>query len=462
MPRTPAQLPKPISVLKPPLVAAGGFFISLSVATFFWALFAKVPEKVYGTGALTHIDSAQEIKSQTQGYVVYPVISRKQELVWNKRFWGVELYEFIKSPETFGHDQMLKLAKFLAGNTQVYKTQSRANMTDFTAGADFGASRVVNVSEGDVLARIENDTMRQNLQETIIQLSKVDERYNQMIANNQSLLSGQNQLLQSRQLMVPPIRKLQEKGYSSKVETLRAQSEALNEKLAIKSTEAAISELELKLEKAKSDLRKELYEYIEQSFLFAFEKGRIESLRFPQWAFVSPGQTILQMSCNCNDKDFIIPVAVDQATATRLAPGMKAILTPVGLNPSEVGGIRGQVTALSPDPIDVSTLAARLGSPGLASLLEQRDHVTYIAYIKLATNVLSEFKQNPALTTDQNNRGIFQWNNRSNPPVKPREGILLSAQITTRNRSPIEMILPSFKEFIGRTTPYDLIKKERG
>lgn len=462
MPRTAAQLPKPISVLKPPLVAAGGFFISLSVATFFWALFAKVPEKVYGTGALTHIDSSQEIKSQTQGYVVYPIILSKQGFAFNKMLWGDELYEFIKSPETFDHSKILKIAKFLASNTQEYNTQSRANMTDFTAGADFGASRVVNVSEGDVLGRIENDTMRQKLQESTIQLSKVDELYNEMIENNQNLLSGQNQLLQSRQLMVQPIRELQEKGYSSKVETLRAESEALNEQVAIKSTEAAISELRLKLKKAKSDLRKELYEYIEQSFLFAFETGRIESLRFPQWALVSPGQTILQLSCNCEDKDFIIPVAVDQATATRIAPGMQAILTPLGLNPSEVGGIRGQVLALSPDPIDVSTLSARLGSPGLASLLEQRDNVTYIAYIKLATNNSSEFKQSQTWSAAQNNRGIFQWNNRSNPPVKPREGILLSAQITTRRRSPIEMILPSFNEIIGRTTPYDLIKKERG
>ena len=57
------------------------------------------------------------------------------------------------------------------------------------------------------------------------------------------------------------------------------------------------------------------------------------------------------------------------------------------------------------------------------------------------------------------NRGGYQWNNRSRPPIPPREGFLLATQITTRYRTPLEMLLPSIREVLGLNAPDKLIRQ---
>jgi hypothetical protein len=53
----------------------------------------------------------------------------------------------------------------------------------------------------------------------------------------------------------------------------------------------------------------------------------------------------------------------------------------------------------------------------------------------------------------RSNRGGYVWNNRSNPPVPPREGMLMQVQFTTRYRTPLEMLIPAVKEFMGLEEP---------
>ena len=464
MPQSLQQLPKPISVLRPPLVAAGGLFSLISFITLIWAFYAKVPEQVYGTAALVQVDSNYEVKSLIPGTVVYPIVPNGDSFEYRKDLWGRGFFDFVKSPSLFSDDQILATAKFLTSQTKSDLTSMGSNLYEFSSGFDFGGANRVSVQKGDVLARIENPVMERSLKESVILLGSLSAKYQDLLSSKRKLLTEQIKLGQSKGSMVGPVQALQKNGYVSKVEALNIESEAQNQKVAIETTQSSIDELELKIEEAKSNLRKELYSYVQQSFLFAIDKGVIESFRVPQWANITQNQTIFELGCGCNEAEYVIPIAVDQINASRIAPGMNAIFTPVGLNSSEVGGIQGQIIALDSEPVEVATLAARLSSPGLASMLEEQHQVAYIAYAKLELSA-EDNKKLKAFQDQSNkpsNRGIFKWNNRSNPPVKPHDGILLSVQITTRNRSPVEMIMPNINEFLGRTTPYELIKKERG
>ncbi|MEB3176435.1 MAG: hypothetical protein VKJ87_02430, partial [Synechococcus sp.] len=94
MPQSLQQLPKPISVLRPPLLAAGGLFGLISFITLIWAFYAKVPEQVYGTAALVQVDSSYEVKSLIPGTVVYPIVPKGDSFEYRKDLWGQGFFDF--------------------------------------------------------------------------------------------------------------------------------------------------------------------------------------------------------------------------------------------------------------------------------------------------------------------------------------------------------------------------------
>lgn len=458
-PQLKPQQPKPIAVLRPPLAAAGYILVSISFCTFLWGIFARIPEKVYGTGVLLSVDSTLELKSLVQGTVVYPVINRDGKTLYNNDRWGRDIYQFARKPESLDNDQVLKLAKHLVNQFDILDSSTRMNLFEFSGGEGTGASKLVTFATGDILARIENDVLQQQLQEALFLIRDSRRKFTDLVKTKTKLLADQKKILENKRSLVDPVKSLHKLGYTSTVELLRTEADAVSESLSISNTESSIQELKIKISQAESDLRKLLYSYVQQSFLIAEDDGYVNAFRAAQWSNVSAGQSVLQLRLDDEPDNYIIPLAVDQVTAGRIAPGMKAILTPLGLNPSEVGGMVGEIVGLESDPVELSTLATKLGSPGLASLLEVQKNVAYIAYVKLKINSRDEIQPDAGITSDT--RGRFQWNNRSRPPLKPREGILLSAQITTRERSPVEMILPTIAEIFGQSTPAELVEKSR-
>jgi hypothetical protein len=112
-------------------------------------------------------------------------------------------------------------------------------------------------------------------------------------------------------------------------------------------------------------------------------------------------------------------------------------------------------------------ISNRLGSQAIAQLASQSGGY-FQADMQLTREDMRKLNQlrsayrNPKLANENlnsNNRSGYRWNNKSRPPISPREGFLLATQITTRYRTPLEMLLPTIRETFGINTPDKLIQQ---
>ena len=167
----------------------------------------------------------------------------------------------------------------------------------------------------------------------------------------------------------------------------------------------------------------------------------------------------------------IIPVFIDQRAATQVEIGQEVILTPLGFSSAKSEELKDKSTLLNQSFHHSNTGSkielSRTGNSGKPTgkvyqvnvKLKKRDHtkLRQEASTTAAVPILDSEEENRIL---QDNSGGYVWNNRSNPPISPREGFLLSSQITTRVSTPIQMLIPAIREMIGIAPPDKLIRIE--
>jgi hypothetical protein len=228
-----------------------------------------------------------------------------------------------------------------------------------------------------------------------------------------------------------------------------------------------IAEQERSITLQHKDLYRSLSAFLGRSLVFAKDDAEISQLLLNQNAEVAPGQILMTLNWQKEVAPDEVPVFLNQQAASQVAPGMSIIATPVGFSPSEIGGITGKIVSLDPYPVSPLDIANRLGSQGIAQLVSQSGGV-FQADMQLTREDLRKLNQlrsayrDPELagqSSFNNNRAGYLWNNKSSPPISPREGFLLATQITTRYRTPLEMLLPVIRETLGLNTPDKLIRQ---
>ena len=81
----------------------------------------------------------------------------------------------------------------------------------------------------------------------------------------------------------------------------------------------------------------------------------------------------------------------------------------------------------------------------------------YLAEVKMETKSIHSGKNYTLFhnigKANTDNSGVYQWNNKSNPPLPPRTGQKVGVQITTRYQTPASMVLSFLKETVGVEVP---------
>ena len=200
-----------------------------------------------------------------------------------------------------------------------------------------------------------------------------------------------------------------------------------------------------------AQIRSELAEYLRASALYSFDRGHISEIIAPQWQEVQQGSTICIIEWGEKKPPSVIPVFLNARAASEVGKGMQTISTPVGFSASEVGGIKGTILNGDPLPLDQNQLMIKLGSTGLAEAASNgRSSYQFNMQLKQqgSTKIENNWKR-----LMRERQGGYQWNNNSIPPLKPRQGMLLTTQITTRHLTPFQMLIPSLKEWSGLSAP---------
>ena len=443
---------KSISILRPPLLATGGILGLLSAVTAVWSCTAQIPENVYGKAALQQIESTYQVVAPTTGLVVYPLIRQGQSHSFVQPSWAKESYQYLKDPNGFTHQRVEKLAKEVAGDLFAYQSQTTSDLFTLSGSLLTGGDRSIKLLEGEMVAYVLDDSVKSALMQSVQRLETSNRLYAQLLVKRNQTLETQKRLYQEKNEMIPGLSELYRKGYLSKIELLQSKDEALNADLGISTLQQQIDQTDLLILENRETLRNSLSNFVMTSVLFNYQDAVINGFRAAQWSYVQQGSPVVQLRWDHQPDQVVIPIALDQVPATQIALGMEVILTPLGFNPAEIGGIKGTIVGVETDPQSLDILTQKLGSSGLATLLAPEGS-TYLAYVALQREKITDLRDK-LKGTKEANRGGYVWNNRSFPPIKPRDGFLLMAQITTRHRTPIEMLLPAVKEVLGLETSH--------
>ena len=462
---------KPVSILNAPTKTAGILLAGLASMTAVWGFIAPIPIKITGLGILAPVDGLFTYRAPSAGRILLPFVKDRETGV--VRFtvpkWSQAAYGFLEDGKGTSPDAILSLTRDVLGYMDELDT-TRYSTSQFSGGTDTGGKYTVNLQKGEVIAIVDNPAARQNLRGTLINLTRATNNYERLIRLKQISLNQARSVHNAREKLVKPLEELQKKGYASKIELIGAEADIAAQQNNVTDQQASLEELELTIQKNQSELRSALSQYLRDCVVFSFDKGYVQSFITSQWDHVESGSELLTVSWSNVSEPSVVPVFLDQKAATEVAIGDDAILTPLGFSSAEVGGIKGKVESLEPIPYTTSTLAERLNSKGLAQIVSPAGSV-YQVNVKLQRKDLEKLRKETSnvispieslmtfMRKDQpDTSGGYEWNNRSNPPISPREGFLLATQITTRTVTPIQMLIPVLKEYSGFDQPSKLLR----
>lgn len=460
-----------VSIINAPLKAAGVALFALASSTAIWAATAQVPIKINAIGVLTPVDGLYLYRSRSNGQVILPF--RKSRISGRLEFesplWAKTAYNYQQGQsQNYASDK--KLAIEILKYIDELQSQ-RVPSTLFSAGSDLGGKYQIVLDDGDIVAIVDQPDLRQNLQNQITASEKTIISYNKILATKGDSFKTALKLSSTKQGLIAPIAGLLQKGYTSKYELLQAESDAASQKNNAYDIKSQLDDLKLQIQQQKIQLSQALSNFIQQSLIFSEDHSYLKSFMISQWEYVNPGTEIAAVGWSNMDDATVIPVFFDQKSATEINIGQKAILTPLGFSIAEVGGIVGEVVTLEPFPFTSNILAQRLKSQGLAQIVSPTG-VSYQANIRLKRKDLETYKQQLSTNekfkgdnrlrsiigdTKTDNSGGYVWDNKSKPPIKPREGFILSAQITTRSSTPLQMMIPFLKELFGKAPVTKLV-----
>ena len=198
-------------------------------------------------------------------------------------------------------------------------------------------------------------------------------------------------------------------------------------------------------------LKNILSEVIDDELIFAEESLYLYQVIPNDSEEVTAGEIVLKVSPDLVKSPSLVPVFVDNTDKSSVTAGMSALVTPVGFNRTEFGGIKGQVASVAPVPSTIDGMEARVGIKSIARSIEAKMVAPTLVVLKLEKS------------NDQEviNSGGYQWSTSTELPFKPREGSKINVEITTRYVSPISLVLPTMKKFFGFSRP-DALNSEPG
>ena len=163
-------------------------------------------------------------------------------------------------------------------------------------------------------------------------------------------------------------------------------------------------------------------------------EGRVLEIKVSPGSVLSIGTPVIVVETEGSTLDAILYVSADRGKSVK--PGMEVRLEPSTVKREEYGTMVGNVVSISEFPITPQGMAAVLHNDSLVTRFS-RDGAPYAASVRLKR--------------DENTISGYHWAVGKGPALRLTSGTLTKAEITTRERRPIELIVPMLKRLTGVT-----------
>ncbi len=172
---------------------------------------------------------------------------------------------------------------------------------------------------------------------------------------------------------------------------------------------------------------------LESTRVFSPIKGTVISLEAMEESIIQAGMTILNIEPI--EPNLTVFMTVPAMKGKKILEGMTAEITPSTVKREEYGFILGTVESMSEFPITADSLMR---------LLNNRSFVD------------EAFRQGPLISLyahpvkDTSTRSGFKWSSQKGSKVLVTVGTLCTADVVVKLQSPISLVIPKLKEWIGQ------------
>ena len=160
--------------------------------------------------------------------------------------------------------------------------------------------------------------------------------------------------------------------------------------------------------------------------------GHVTELKADIGTVVAPGRPVVSIAKAGQGLELVLYISPEQGKT--VAPGMEVRIAPATLNKEEFGTLIGRVLDISEFPISPQGMLTVLGNPELVKLFSVRG-APYAARVSLIPDAASP--------------SGYQWSTGKGPPVAISAGTTASAEVTVRTQRPITLVLPLLRRQTG-------------
>jgi len=327
------------------------------------------------------------------------------------------------------------------------------------------------VTEGQVVARVEQTELIEHLEELKAVLTTAREQHRQTLEHGSrdlelqlSYLSRQRASIEesianSKQSLgwyaekVAAQEKLVQEGLMTKqtLLTSRQQQDGAREKIsdansqlaqiAVRDSELQIKRQEeisagqMKIDQQERAIAEAIRDLKAKSEVVAPHTGRILEIMTEQGAVVSKGEPILSLDLTGRTvKDLEAVFYVASVHGKQVRTGMPILIAPSTVKQEEFGLMLGKVTYVSDFPAT---------SKGMQRVLKNDKLVVGMARSDAPYEVHADLMVDPETVSQ------YRWSSSSGPPLRIQSGTIATANITIGSRRPIDMVIPWIRENLG-------------
>lgn len=160
--------------------------------------------------------------------------------------------------------------------------------------------------------------------------------------------------------------------------------------------------------------------------------GRVTEIKVSPGAVLAPGTPVVAIETI--EKTLRAMVYLPADGGKTVLPGMAVRIAPATVKREEFGTLMGTVVSVSDFPETPEGMAAILHNGDLVKKFAENG-VLYGAVVQL--------------TTDADSVSGYRWSSGNGPPAHLSSGTLAHAEITTRERRPVDLVLPLIRRMSG-------------
>jgi len=488
----PVNSNRPVRILSAPLGNLLKISLAISAAAVAWACIAKVPSQVDGLAAVTPPGGVSSIYPQDDGTLIY-LRNEQGRITANEE--SAKTIGKVEHFLTSGVNEYYKNIQSLENNpiTTINGLQSLINDYTSIAFASYeGESKLFGnraafssnypyLKKGDIIAFIKNPIRKvsimnnatdarsklETLRRTMLTYRSQSNSYKKRLKKLEIAYNNVAKYYELNNNFKETLQRLNAAGYVptntyisgigstanfiSLGESYLQQGQQLT--IELNNTENKINEAINDIKKTITQLRNEINEYIEKSYVFMPENGYLTEFSSVNLTYTNKSTPVFEYSVDSPELPEYTYAFFGTQQAAQVFPGMKIIATPYGISRSQYGGIKGSVISIDESPAANASIANVSGSSRIAA--------TFIENLQIPYRVLIKLEKSKDINRKHCQKNIidcYKWNSGAIPPFPVKLGNILAIQATTIEYTPLQLMIPKLRTFFGLETDAPGIK----